>query len=603
MKRKLLLTGLFTILIGIGAFAQRQQISMDYTNCTMNEMPFNMSGKMTYSYIVGEDGKHIKDGALSINCKINDKVEGWTNKGYEVVTIVGQSTTNATYKNGAINGAINSNYKANLSSATKKEIATASMSGNFLNGVPNGNFVVKRNAALKTSLNANYKNGVLVGAYSCSLLDDNSLVAKYSGTLSQSGKLIGEWDLNGAKAVFQNNILISIAKDGISTRPTVVEFAKKYAAGTITKEQLAEKNIIVHETSLDLGDYARVAIFRDSSIDFKDIGGYDFTISNNLTYEYLEELRSLTEEGAHILTQQIASHLKDEYIEQSELIYDPSARADKYGVLAYDDEYNRYCIFMSKYYNSKYMNSKYVVGSFMNHNGCQEVYISQKQMEVIDELAEPIFVERAQNLTEIIRKYIQKSSHPYKYISIQYLEGDRGNNSTKDLMNIYTGINDAYQVYLKDAIPHKTNDSVVLWQWNENEPISYIVKSTEADIETVLSDISEEIAKIEMEAINKIATYMITEKTAFNISYGNNESFFYTETGVSYWRSVLEKGIKPFCPLTKFEIVEIKENSIVCNLERTHKKQGVSTYQLEIKYNNRMLCVESFDINKATKIE
>ena len=170
-------------------------------------------------------------------------------------------------------------------------------------------------------------------------------------------------------------------------------------------------------------------------------------------------------------------------------------------------------------------------------------------------------------------------------------------------MNIYTGINDAYQVYLKDAIPHKTNDSVVLWQWNENEPISYIVKSTEADIETVLSDISEEIAKIEMEAINKIATYMITEKTAFNISYGNNESFFYTETGVSYWRSVLEKGIKPFCPLTKFEIVEIKENSIVCNLERTHKKQGVSTYQLEIKYNNRMLCVESFDINKATKIE
>ena len=81
MKRKLLLTGLLSLFIGVSALAQRQQISVDYTNTTMNEMPFNMSGKMTYSYIVGEDGQHVKDGALSINCKINDKVEGWTNRG------------------------------------------------------------------------------------------------------------------------------------------------------------------------------------------------------------------------------------------------------------------------------------------------------------------------------------------------------------------------------------------------------------------------------------------------------------------------------------------------------------------------------------------
>ena len=566
-------------------------------------MPFNMFGKMTYSYIVGEDGTHIKDGALSINCKINDKVEGWTNRGYDVITIVGQSTASATYKNGVLNGAINSNYKATVNDGAKNEVATASMSGHFLNGVPNGNFVVKRNAALKTSLNANYKNGVLVGAYSCSLLDDDSHVAKYSGTLSQSGQLMGEWNLDGAKSVFQNNILISETREGISTRPAVVEFAKKYAAGAITKEQLAEKNIIVHETTLKLGDYARIAIFRDSSIDFKDIGGYDFTISNNLTYEYFEELRGMTEEGARILTQQIASHIKDEYVEQSELIYDPSARSDKYGVLAYDDEYNLYYVFMSKYYNSKYMNLKYVVGSFENSNGYQKVYISPKQMEAIDEVADNIFVERAHNLTEILRQYIQKSSHPYKYISIQYLEGDRDKKSTKDLRNIYTGINDAYQVYLKDAIPHKTNDSVVLWQWIENEPISYIVKSTEADIETVLSDINEEITKIETERLNKIASYLIAEKTAFNICYGENENYFYTETGVSTWRSVFEKGIKPFCPLTNFEIVEIKDGTVVCKLERTHKKQGVSTYLLEIKSKDYKFCIESFDINKATKIE
>ena len=86
MKKKILLIGLFSLLVGTTAIAQRQQISTDYVHSVFEDIPFNMSGKMTYSYIVGEDGKHIKDGALSINCKINDKVEGWTNKGYEVVT-------------------------------------------------------------------------------------------------------------------------------------------------------------------------------------------------------------------------------------------------------------------------------------------------------------------------------------------------------------------------------------------------------------------------------------------------------------------------------------------------------------------------------------
>ena len=269
MKKKFLLTSVTSVLIGVYAFAQHQQISVDYMNSTFSSLPFNMHGTMTYSYIVDEYGNNIKDGALTINCKVNKTFEGWTDRWYEEVTVNGQSSVKATYKQGKLNGAINSNYKATLSDGIKSENMTASMAGSFLNGVPNGSFIVKRNIPSKATLSANYKNGVLVGAFSCSLLDDDSHLAEYSGTLSQSGQLTGVWNLNGTKATFQNGVLISESTNEYSTRPAVVELAKQYATGAITKEQLEEKNIVVYENTIILGDYARIAIFRDSGINFE----------------------------------------------------------------------------------------------------------------------------------------------------------------------------------------------------------------------------------------------------------------------------------------------------------------------------------------------
>ena len=61
----------------VSLFAQRQQISVDYMNPVFEELPFNMFGKMTYSYIVGENGENVKDGALTVDCKIDKKLEGW----------------------------------------------------------------------------------------------------------------------------------------------------------------------------------------------------------------------------------------------------------------------------------------------------------------------------------------------------------------------------------------------------------------------------------------------------------------------------------------------------------------------------------------------
>ena len=173
-------------------------------NSAMGDMPFNMFGKKTYSYIVDEDGDHINDGAWSANCSIN---ETWRD-GYTSVKIVGRSTITANFKKGNLHGPIKSTWNATLTQGSRSDKHSASMSGAFLNGLPHGHFTVSRKTQLKTTLNANYKNGVLVGAYSCSLLNGNE-VAQYSGTFTQTGKMNGPWKLGSNTAQFQNGILIS----------------------------------------------------------------------------------------------------------------------------------------------------------------------------------------------------------------------------------------------------------------------------------------------------------------------------------------------------------------------------------------------------------
>ena len=403
MRRKFLLASATSVLIGASAFAQHQQMSVDYMNDAFSSLPFNMHGTMTYSYIVDEYGNNIKDGALTINCKVNKTFEGWTDRWYEEVTVNGQSSVKATYKQGKLNGVINSNYKATLSDGIKNDNMTASMTGSFLNGVPNGSFIVKRNIPTKATLSANYKNGVLVGGFSCSLLDDDSHLAEYSGTLSQSGQLTGVWNLNGTKATFQNGVLISESTNEYSTRPAVVELAKQYATGAITKEQLEEKNIVVYENTIILGDYARIAIFRDSGINFEEIGGYDFTIPNHVKYEGFKELLSLTDAGAELLAQHVYKRLKDGYIDLDEAIF-YEGYTDKYNSLCYEEEYNRYYIIMTKERQSQYLNSKYVIGGIQNNT--ERVYLSPKQMEKIDKVADGFYAERAGRLIDEIADYM-----------------------------------------------------------------------------------------------------------------------------------------------------------------------------------------------------
>lgn len=593
----------------ISVFAQRQQISVDYMNPVFGELPFNMFGKMTYSYIVDENGENVKDGALSVNCKVNKKLEGWVDGYYETITVVGTSTINATYKQGLLNGAMTSNYKATLNDGVKSENKTASMSGSFLEGVPNGAFTVKRNAGLKTTLNANYKNGVLVGAYSCSLLDDDSHLAKVSGTLSQSGQLTGVWNIDDTKATFQNGVLVCESTSKYTTRPAVVELAKQYAAGKITKEQLAEKNVIVCEGTLMLGDYARIAIFRDSGVEFEDFGGYDFTISNNIKYEYMIELVSLTDAAIEILAQNVDTRLRKGSIEMDESIFYDFGGTEQYGSLYYDNKYDLYYICMTKERQGHYLNSKYITGTVTSNT--IKAYLSPKQKAVIDEVADKCYAENPDRLISVIYDYINTVNYGSK--SLSYLNGER-DCTLPVLKEIKKEVNEAYQKFVSDSVSYKSNADVVLWNWNKEKPKAYISKSSIAGFESVLSGIDEKIAQAEAEIkaqLTSIFEFLIANKKPSNIAYDTDfEKYFCVKNKSEYWRLDVSKALKPFCPLIGYEILEVSGNTIKCRLVQKGKEKTTPTYEIVLRfekeyerYGDTKILFESFDFSKATLVE
>lgn len=277
------------------------------------------------------------------------------------------------------------------------------MTGSFVKGVPHGAFrVAYQGLERKTSLTANYKNGVLVGAYSCSLLDDDARLAKYSGVLTQEGKFTGEWNLNGVNAQFQNGVLVYKKGDNVSTRPALVELSKKYASKNITKEDLDKKNIIVKTETVKLGNYARIAVFRDSGVEFKNLGGYDFSLPNEIKYEWLDELLGLTDEGFALLTKQIVERVTNTWRHDSnveEIFSNTYGIVDKYpAYIFYDKEYDRYYVVVYSAPNTNpYRNKKYIAGAFELRRN-QEVYLSSKQLESIDEQMDIAMKEHAVSL-------------------------------------------------------------------------------------------------------------------------------------------------------------------------------------------------------------
>ena len=71
MKKYLLFIAL--CFISSISFAQRKQATDEYSKNAVEAIPYSsMPGKVSYGYIVDEDGTNLKDGPFSIKCGLTN---------------------------------------------------------------------------------------------------------------------------------------------------------------------------------------------------------------------------------------------------------------------------------------------------------------------------------------------------------------------------------------------------------------------------------------------------------------------------------------------------------------------------------------------------
>ena len=136
------------MLCQVSAVAQQLRMNSEYVNRVsfLDNTPY-LYGKASYGYVVGDDGYHLKDGAFTASCTLDEK--------YSYYSMTARLSLNANFKRGLLNGALKSNCNVSRKNRNSTETYVASITGKFAKGVPDGAFTV-RCSARKTALNANY---------------------------------------------------------------------------------------------------------------------------------------------------------------------------------------------------------------------------------------------------------------------------------------------------------------------------------------------------------------------------------------------------------------------------------------------------------------
>ena len=248
--------------------------------------------RMNYSYTVSDDGERIKNGPITIS--------GSQNEQYRNVTLTGKYQLTASAKNDMLNGpmSVNAKYHAvqQLVRGQNVEDYSYTFSGSFLNGLPNGAFVAK--ATNFGSSSVSYKKGILVGAYHVQeAIDDRILDIK--GTFNDSGKMIGQWriEILGDVSVweFVNGIRIRESSKSSESTPKQIEMAKRYAAKSISVEELEKNGYVPVQDSIQLGDYASDIFFLNYIANWEKLAGYSFEKSLWVKYTYLYNILPIPE--------------------------------------------------------------------------------------------------------------------------------------------------------------------------------------------------------------------------------------------------------------------------------------------------------------------
>lgn len=666
-----------------------------------------LPGTITYNYIIDEDGNTLKDGPLSIKCSVvNEK----TYIAPYTITVNGSYTLNTTYSNGYINGPFSSNYATTLNGyiiISKDAVSVGStMTGNFSNGIPNGAFKVTRKGDYPTTLTANFKNGKLVGAFSCSMKDEDMYDQKYSGTLTQDGKFTGKWQmLNGRSGYgnityeFSNGVLISETSSEKATKPAISALARKYANGELTEEQLFEQGCIVLTKTVELGDFVRIAVLRDAAVNFKELGGYDFSEPNHIEYKWLKEIASMTDAGVELLVKGIREYVIDNRHNTLGNLTSSSEYSGQYGGLMTDENGNYYVVM------HKIQNKGYAKGGFEGYD--DNVYLSDTQKEYVDQQIYQIILEAACSLQDFASKYHLSKWHNSRanFCETFFKEGSSIANfqTIKEIENAKSILGEVYEDCIDDTtypFPMDPNITVITYgdrkkqyiytesiveykkildslevsmidiainsaitfkeyfidHYKARHPeitaylkdgdVSGLVDLDNDELRDVMQVMKDDCARIksslrqhttvdslalynqyifrtesvaeyekavdDLDAcvqagrISRAFDYMVAQKTIRNICSSANATHYFTSntsSSVSLSQK-LESALKKFGQqFAGYEILSISDKTIECKLQFMDRKKIVSTWQTVLEHKNGKIYVESFDINKTTKLQ
>ena len=562
MKRFLFFT-LLCSLVTVVVYAQRKTATEDYVKLVYEEIPFSqMNGKLTYGYIYDEEGTKRLDGPYSIKCNLPSSSYGY---GATSMRLNGSFTLNTAYSKGNLNGTFTSKYVLNCTASngfrTQSETFTATATAGFANSIPNGVFkIVHSTRSYKSTLSANYKNGVLVGAFACSFLYDGRST-EYSGTLTQTGKPTGKWDIDGTQYEFINGVMLSRSSDE-RVNPRVVEFAKKYAAGSISEDELRAQNIVLVHHNMSLNNYVLYAFRNHSGVDLDKIKGWDFSQCQKVSYVELREIPMFTYAGIKYLVKDRLAIELGEYYDAKYIVCDPG-NDDKYKFLIYNEDRQMY---YARVYSGS--NTHHFVTCEL-HSSPDAVYLTDSQYQYLDSVFTASRLKRVVPLRQAILGYRGESQNSFKDFfnntgSRQYSEYDL-ESIRKELLE---RINN-FKRY------HNNYGSYLSWS-NDNRRIVYIDSNTLQDADALLQQVDDAINKLRAESAIPLTKLL---------SQGFS-SIIRDRQQLSTYLSVLETGQAPDLPIDQLISVRNYFASILSEYN-TNKVENNFYAQWEYDFNQR----------------
>lgn len=175
--------------------------------------------------------------------------------------------------------------------------------GTFNEGVPTGTFNVVLNDG-NWKLSATLKDNHFVGALSVYGIYANKLV-ELQGQFDQKGKMIGTWQIGDEKSLkFVNGVQVNRGT------PDVQEMAQKFAAGSISKEDLRKKGYFLGEDSIPTQIVVGYILNPEFNIREMNVGFNCTPYNQNVHYNYVFKLNTLTEKGLQVLEQAIKDNRK-----------------------------------------------------------------------------------------------------------------------------------------------------------------------------------------------------------------------------------------------------------------------------------------------------